>query len=113
MRRFNEWLAVNITIAASTMWMFYIFVIYGLIPVFFPAIQDKILYWSNFVQLIFLPLLAVGSSVLGKVAEKQAKETHDTVMAEFAEIKETRAAEMEEIAELKEILTLLKSQREG
>jgi hypothetical protein len=88
MKKFNEWLAVNITLAASTMWMFYLFVIYGLIPVFFPAIQDKILYWSNFVQLIFLPLLAVGSSVLGKSAEKQAQETHDAVMTELSEMKE-------------------------
>jgi hypothetical protein len=88
MKKFNECLAVNITLAASTMWMFYLFVIYGLIPVFFPAIQDKILYWSNFVQLIFLPLLAVGSSVLGKSAEKQAQETHDAVMTELAEMKE-------------------------
>lgn len=120
MNKFNDWLAEKITIAFSTMWAFYLFIVYGLTPLKWPQYMGKILYWSNFIQLIALPALAVGAVVLAKkqekknqaifeAQEKRAQETHDTVIAEFTELKETHAAEVEEIQELKEIINLLKS----
>jgi hypothetical protein len=99
MKKFNDWLAEKITIGFYSMWAFYVFFIYGLIPVKFPTIQDKILYWSNFVQLIALPAIGVGAVVLAKkqekknqaiyeAQEKRAQETHDVVMQEMSEVKE-------------------------
>lgn len=88
MKKFNEWLAIKITLAVSTMWTFYLFCIYGLIPAFFPQIREEILYWSNYFQLIFLPAITIGTALLGRKAEQQAQETHDTVMTELGELKE-------------------------
>lgn len=87
MKKLNKWLGVKITIAFSTMWAFYMFVAYGLIPLIWPQYQDKILYWSNFLQLIALPALAVGAAVLSEKAEQREQETHDAVMNELSEIK--------------------------
>lgn len=126
MNKFNEFLAVKMTKAIGTMWAFYIFVIYGFVPVIFPQHTDKILYWSNFAQLVFLPLLAVGSAVLGKSSETQAKETHDTVMIELQELKEVHsqttieldalgqnhAVILEELVEIRRVMNLLQGGNE-
>ena len=61
---FNELFASKSTVIFSSMWAFYAFVAYGLLPVFFPSYQNDLLYWSNCVQLVALPLLAVGQRVL-------------------------------------------------
>lgn len=101
--KLNEFIAVKITLAVSTMWAFYILVIYGLTPLMWPAHMNTILYWSNFIQLIFLPLLAVGGAVMGRSSEKRAQETHDTVMAEFQGLRRLYQSQSEELAELKAI----------
>ncbi|NRD78953.1 hypothetical protein HPT25_16435 [Bacillus sp. BRMEA1] len=101
MKKFNDWLAEKITIAFYSMWAFYVFFIYGLIPLKFPFYEDKILYWSNFVQLIALPAIGVGAVVLAKkhektnqeiyeAQEKRAQEIHDSVMEELKLAKEDR-----------------------
>lgn len=61
---FNESFAGKSTVVFSSMWAFYAFVAYGLLPLFFPKYQNDLLYWSNCVQLVALPLLAVGQRVL-------------------------------------------------
>ena len=63
---FNELFASKATVGFSSMWAFYVFLLYGLLPVFFPKYQNDILYWSNCVQLVALPLLAVGQRVLSQ-----------------------------------------------
>ncbi|TQF04749.1 hypothetical protein E6W39_24150 [Kitasatospora acidiphila] len=78
--KFNERLAVRATRSFGTMWAFYVFTAYGLLPLLFPKAINSLLYWSNVVQLVALPLLAVGQSVLGRAAERQARETHDAVL---------------------------------
>jgi hypothetical protein len=99
MKKFNDWLAEKITIIFSTMWCFYVFVIYGLTPLVWPQYMDKILYWSNFIQLIALPALAVGGVVLARrqekknqtiyeAQEKRVQEDHENLCDELAEIKE-------------------------
>lgn len=60
----NEVLASKATIAFSSMYAFYVFVLYGLLPLAFPQDQNNLLYWSNVVQLVALPLLAVGQRVI-------------------------------------------------
>lgn len=119
MKKVNDYLAEKITIAFSTMWAFYLFIIYGLTPLVWPQYMDKILYYSNFIQLIALPALAVGSIVLSKkqetknqaiyeAQEKRAQETHDAVMQEMTDMKQIHEENQQELAEVKELLELLK-----
>ncbi|MCQ6282609.1 hypothetical protein JN080_26225 [Bacillus sp. EB600] len=69
------------------MWAFYLFLLYSLLPLFFPQSMDKLLYWSNVIQLITLPLLAVGTSILGKNADERARQDHKAIMEELETIK--------------------------
>lgn len=89
-RRFNEWVAVHATRLFGTMWAFYLLLVYGLLPLLFPSALTTLLYWSNCVQLVALPLLAVGQGVLGRAAERQARETHDAVLEELKLLREAR-----------------------
>lgn len=95
-KRFNEWLASKGTAAFNTMWMFYAFAIYGALGAVFPTKQGPLLYWSNWIQLVSLPLLGVGVWLTGRTAEKRAQETHDAVMEELL----LARAERVEIAQL-------------
>ena len=88
MRLFNERLALRATLIFGTMWMFYAFFIYGLLPLI-PALkpyENAFFYWSGWVQLWALPLIMVGQIVLGRVAERRDQETHDAVMSALGEI---------------------------
>jgi hypothetical protein len=53
-----------------------------------PGKEAQILYWSNFLQLIFLPVITVGSAVLGRKAEARAVEDHHRIAAEFQMLKQ-------------------------
>jgi hypothetical protein len=88
--RFNVFLAINATLAFGTMWTTYLFIIYGFGPLIFPQYMEKMLYWSNTVQLWSLPLLMVGQNLLSRGSDQRAQETHDIVMGELAEIKQIR-----------------------
>lgn len=88
MNKLNEWIAVKITIVVGTMWAFYILMLYGFTPIIWPQYISQIMYWSNFLQLIFLPILAVGSTVLSRMSDKRSQETHDAVMEELSDLKE-------------------------
>ncbi|WP_052682130.1 hypothetical protein [Saccharothrix sp. ST-888] len=82
-RDFNERVAVRATRIFGSMATTYLFFAYGFLPILFPAAMSTLLYWSNTVQLWSLPLLLVGSSVVGRASVQQAKETHDAVLDEF------------------------------
>lgn len=102
-------MAEKATLVFGTMWMFYAFFVYGLLPLipFFAPFQSQIFYWSGWVQLWALPLLMVGQNVMGRSAELRAQETHDTVMAELSIVKEELAIAREEREELKMLLAHL------
>lgn len=102
---FNEWLAKRATLVFGTMWMFYGFFIYGLLPLVKPLaqFQSQIFYWSGWVQLWALPLLMVGQIVLGRDSEKRAQQDHETLMAEFDSQKEELKLLREENAELRSL----------
>jgi hypothetical protein len=89
----NNKIARVITEKFQTMGMFYLFCIYGLLPMLkmFSPYMTQFLYWSNFIQLISLPLLAVGQMILNKAGESRTQETHDAVMEELALAQEERA----------------------
>lgn len=74
---FNDLFASKSTIAFSSIWAFYVFLIYGLMPIFFPQYQNDLLYWSNVMQLIALPLLAVGQRVLSQKHDVQSERIED------------------------------------
>ena len=104
MKKFNEWVAVRATLIFGSMWITYLFFLYGFLPVIFPANMDKFLYWSNTVQLWSLPLLMVGQNVLSRASEKRAQETHDCVMQELALVQEELAIAKEDREELYKIM---------
>lgn len=111
--KLNEWVAVRTTLVFGTMWMTYLFFLYGFVPIMFPHEMNTFMYWGNTVQLWSLPLLMVGQNVMGRVSEKRAVETHDAVMAELADLKRLHAFQSEELRELKEINQALHTRLQG
>jgi hypothetical protein len=107
--KFNELVAEKSTLIFGTMWMFYAFFIYGLLPLIpiLTPFQSQIFYWSGWVQLWALPLLMVGQNVMGRSAEQRAQETHDAVMDELNIVKEQLSIAQEEREELKILLAEL------
>ena len=91
MRRLNETLAVGLTRAFGTMWICYAFMVYGLLPAFaiFHPFQESFLYWSNWVQLWSLPLILVGTNILGREAERRSKLDHERLAQSYEEQKRT------------------------
>jgi hypothetical protein len=65
------------------MWAFYAFLIFGLTPLFWPAYENQILYWSNFLQLIFLPIITVGTTILSRGTVERAEADHEIIAKEF------------------------------
>ncbi|PSR20079.1 MAG: hypothetical protein C7B45_16640 [Sulfobacillus acidophilus] len=79
LNRINEWVAVHVTLLFGTMWTTYAFFLYGLLPLLFPGAEVTLLYWSNTVQLWSLPLLMVGTNVLSRASERQARRQYEMV----------------------------------
>ena len=92
---FNTRLAVGITKAVGTMWMAYLFTLLAFVGLF------GLLGWLNpftfllatwvsqqFLQLVFLPILAVGQQVLGRHSELQADEAFQTTQKTYHDIEE-------------------------
>ena len=75
-RRFNEWIALHMTLLFGSMWITYLFVFYGFLPLFLPNQEVNLLYWSNTVQLWSLPLLMVGTNLLNRKSEAQAQQQY-------------------------------------
>ena len=100
----NDMIALWLTKAFGTMWICYVFMVYGLLPAFaiFHRHQESFLYWSNWVELWSLPLILVGTNILGRDAEKRAKMDHDKLAKSYEEQQET----------YKEVIRMLKKQEE-
>jgi hypothetical protein len=81
--KINDVLAMRITMLVGSIWAFYAFVIFGLTPVLWPEYETQILYWSNFLQLVFLPVITVGTAIMNRDSERRAKEDHQTIRREF------------------------------
>ena len=77
--KFNNWIAEQGTRLFGTMYCTYILMCYGLLPLFFPDRQDTLLYWSNVIQLIALPLLMVGQNLQSKAADRRSLKTYEMV----------------------------------
>ena len=98
--KFNERTAVFGTKIFSNMYTFWIFVVWGslpLVPGIPQAYRDLVVAISSaLIQLAALPLLGVGAIVLNRAAERRAKEDHAMLHGEFA-------AQNEELVHLKHI----------
>jgi len=81
--RINSVLATRITMLVGSIWAFYAFVIFGLTPILWPNYETQILYWSNFLQLVFLPAITVGTAIMNRDSEARAAEDHQTIRREF------------------------------
>lgn len=89
---FNERLAVYATAKIGTMWCVYLFATLTVVPIFVPALDQPIQYISSaFLQLVFLPLIMVGTSVTGKQGEERAAQDHQVLLAQFEELKQMHA----------------------
>jgi len=104
MNRLNEGIAVWLTKAFGTMWICYAFMVYGLLTAFaiFRPHQELFLYWSNWIQLWSLPLILVGTNILGRSAEQRAKLDHERLAESYKEQQQT----------YEQILCLLRKQEE-
>ncbi len=100
MEKLNDWVATQVTKGMATMWCAYFFLLWSILPIFWPQTQSVVFYVSGgIIQLVALSLIMVGQNVLGRAAEKRAQEDHDTIMAEF----ETQRQELEELRRLHEV----------
>jgi hypothetical protein len=82
--KINDVLAMRITMLVGSIWAFYAFVIFGLTPILWPEYETQILYWSNFLQLVFLPAITVGTAIMNRDSERRAMEDHHTIRREFS-----------------------------
>ncbi|MGH6735032.1 MAG: hypothetical protein ACRECX_02985 [Methyloceanibacter sp.] len=98
--RINDVLATKITVLVGSIWAFYAFVIFGLTPILWPEYETQILYWSNFLQLVFLPVITVGTAILNRDSEKRALEDHKTIRSEFNLLKEVNGSHREALREI-------------
>lgn len=98
-RKANDAIAVGMTRAFGTMWMCYAFMIYGLFPLIaaFHPYQDTFLYWSNYVQLWSLPLILVGTNLLGRDADRRAELDHERLAKTYNEQVETNKQVMQSV----------------
>jgi hypothetical protein len=104
MRRLNETIATWLSAKFSTMACFWAFNALALLPVAWPAsLQTAQFISSGWLQLISLPLLAVGQEISGRRAETRAQQDHVAIMSDVAMLKAIQA-------EQHQILTMLKEQ---
>jgi hypothetical protein len=74
--KFNEWLAVRITLAAFTMEAVYLCIVLSVLPLLNSDWMNTILFISNAVQLTLLSVVGVGSAVLSRKQEIRAIQDH-------------------------------------
>lgn len=100
----NQSLASKMTLLFGTMGCAYVFFAWSLLPIIFPNMQALVFYVSGAViQLVALPLIMVGQSVLNQTSQDRSDEDHAMLMAELAELAEMRAMHVESQEQLKDL----------
>lgn len=103
----NHWNDVVATVATrlfSSMWTFWIFLILVMIPTFIHSTQMVIMFISSSVlQLVALPLLAVGQKILNKTANRRDDADHKRILEEFQLLKELLLDSKRQNDDIKEI----------
>ncbi|MEM7398562.1 MAG: hypothetical protein AAGF48_14580 [Pseudomonadota bacterium] len=98
--KINDVLATRITMVVGSIWAFYAFIIFGLTPLVWPGYETQILYWSNFLQLIFLPVITVGTAILNRDSERRARQDHHTIRSEFSLLKDSHQCNHDALREV-------------
>jgi hypothetical protein len=87
----NEKIALFLTKWFGTMYMFWAFCIWAILPLI-PGLsqyKDYILYISSgFIQLVALPLLMVGQKLINKESEERATQDHIILNEQFKYLNE-------------------------
>jgi len=83
---FNMAVALRVTRVFGSVWTFYLFALYGLLPLaaIFSRYYDRFLYWSSWVQLWALPVIMVGTNLISRQQEQANANTEahrETVLA--------------------------------
>lgn len=87
-QKMNDWVAVKATLSMGTMWCVYAFTLLALAPTAWPASSVFIQYVSSAViQLVALPLIMVGQSVMNRSSERRAKQDHETLLKILHELR--------------------------
>ena len=105
----NEMFALYLTKAFGTMWICYAFMIYGVLPAFaiLHPYRESFLYWSNWVQLWSLPLILVGTNLLGRDAEKRSQLDHEKLAKSYDEQQRTYSQVIAMLKRQEEMMTAM------
>lgn len=88
-RKANNAIALKVTNVMATMACVYAFTIWALLPLAIPKLQPLVFYVSGgIIQLVALPMIMVGQSVMGKRAERRAQNDHDMLIEQLRKIRE-------------------------
>jgi hypothetical protein len=101
----NDWIAIHLSLLFATMWLTYAFFFYGFLPIIWPDKMSVFMYWSSTVQLWALPLLGVGTKLLGRDAEKRDQEQFQMIKDELGIIKDDHKILVELLKEQKNVVT--------
>ncbi|MCL2371603.1 hypothetical protein FWC63_02570 [Candidatus Saccharibacteria bacterium] len=108
MKRFNQWVAVKLTVLLSSMWLFWILVIALIVAAILdpPSTPYTIVMFviSAAFQAIALPVLALTSSLQGDRQERVTSDTHKMTIEELQLIKKQLEMTRKEMAMLNEVL---------
>ncbi len=86
--KFNDAVAVNMTIAFGSIWCVYAFTVFSLIPFLAPGDQNTLLYISNCIQLVALPALMVGGGILARGSDERAANDHAALVEILNDVRE-------------------------
>lgn len=69
------------TASVGTMACVWLFLLWSMLPVVWPSLQNLVFYVSGgILQLVLLPVIMVGQACLQRTSDALAKEQHDAVM---------------------------------
>jgi uncharacterized membrane protein len=108
MKKINDWIGLNLTLAMGSMWCVYAFIMIAVAPLFAPGLEQFCIYLSTtIIQLVALPAILVGSNLLSQKAEVRAEQDHNAVMEIVQDIRGMMSEEQQEDSELKTIMDRL------
>jgi uncharacterized membrane protein len=105
-KKFNDWIAIKMTLGFGSMnafWILFFMVLTPLIPMFSKTMTTIQFISSGIVQLIALPLILVGQNLMGESTEKRAQEDHEKLISQFEEIKKVHNLNKSSIEEIKDM----------
>jgi hypothetical protein len=112
-KKFNDYVAIKMTLGFGSMnafWILFIMVLIPLIPLFSKTMPTIQFISSGIIQLIALPLILVGQNLMGESSEKRAQEDHEmlkqqteVILEQFDQIKHIHNLNKNSIEEIKDM----------